>query len=175
MNKLLALVGICLFLIGTALLPVVAQEDSADSQNDDIEIYVSAGAFIGLQGDDDEIYANGSNISASPLSVMQGDDREIFVEQYIPSNQAVSIASSEDTVETVVEVNLSETLPSANLSVLDNISDEVGTGLPNTRLNNWQDTPVDNNFLMFGGGMALILILAASLLILSGTLKVDSP
>lgn len=189
MNRhFLTIVGVCFIVIGLTLT-AFAQDNPAGLQNDDVEVYVSAGAFISLQGDDSEIYANGLNSAANPLSVMQGDDTQIFVapnsssslqgddaDVFVPSsNQGVSTTVvGENTVEVSAEPDLAASLPTANLVVFDGISDEVGAGLPNTQLNNWQVVPIDNSLLMIGGGITLILLLSASIFIAHGTLKAVS-
>lgn len=71
--------GICMITILVIFIPTVAQDNSAGLQGDDVEIYVSAGAFITLQDDDIEIYKNGSRLANKPLSIMQGDDTEVFM------------------------------------------------------------------------------------------------
>lgn len=190
MKKLLALM-LCILLItiGIIIIPTLAQENPAGLQGDDVEVFASDGAFISLQGDDIEIYANGSDIDANPLAVMQGDDSEIFViqsqsntlqgddtEVFTPSNQVNNVSVSDsDTVEANnVELALANTLPDANLAILDTIPDEIGAGLPDVQANNWQEPPVDITFLIIGGSLVFILLLLASLLIVSGTLKIDS-
>ncbi|MDQ7026140.1 MAG: hypothetical protein Q9P01_14005 [Anaerolineae bacterium] len=104
MNRLfLTIVGVCFIVIGLTLT-AFAQDNPAGLQDDDVEIYVSTGAFISLQGDDSEIYANGSNSAANPLSVMQGDDTDVFVAS---SNQGVSTTvGGENTVEVSAEPDL---------------------------------------------------------------------
>lgn len=177
-----AIVGICMIAILAIFIPAVAQDNPAGLQGDDVEIYVSAGAFITLQGDDIEIYANGSRTANKPLSVMQGDDTEVFIiSETVGSlqgddveifnlqlGQSTTASLAQSNIESAIVPDLSASLPVANPNILNQLSDVVGSGVPEMSLNEWQTTSVDNSFLLIGGGISSVLLMFAVILIFIG-------
>ena len=184
MAKILGtIIGICIVAILIAFIPTVAQDNPTGLQSDDVEIYVSGGVSITLQGDDVEIYTDKSTITANPLAIMQGDDTEVFtilettdnlqgddVEIFNAQSELDTSAISSQT-ETVDIIDLSTSLPTANLDVLNQLSDTVNRGLPEMNHYEWEANSRDSTFLIIGGGISGILILIAIILILSVSVK----
>jgi hypothetical protein len=181
-KRLATIIGISMIAILAIFIPSVAQDNLAGLQGDDVEIYVDGGASITLQGDDFEIYTNRLTTAANPQSIMQGDDTEVFIilgaidslqgddVEIFNSQSAISVSSISPQTEAVAPIipDLSASLPEANPNVLNQLSETVYSGLPEMRRNEWQANPVNNAFLMIGGGIGGMLLLIALILIFGG-------